>query len=115
VPHPSRTEYLAECFWPGVRDADLTTLDERANASAAEVSAGGDLVRYLGSLLMRDDEVVLCRFEGSEPAVRRVAERASIPFERILEVGHSPTTGGPMAETRRPEVNDAPQKPEDSR
>jgi len=114
VPDLSRTEYLAECFWPGVRDADLTTLDERANASAAEASAGGEAVRYLGSLLMRDDEVVLCRFEGSEPAVRRVAERASIPFERILEVGHSPTAGATQADTRHPQDHLAP-RPEDSR
>lgn len=113
--HPPRTEYLAECFWPGVRDADLTTLDERANASAAEMSADGEVVRYLGSLLMRDDEVVLCRFEGSEPAVRRVAERASIPFERILEVGHSPTKGGTTAEASPPGKHDAPPKLEDSR
>jgi hypothetical protein len=92
VRHPHRTEYLAECFWPGVSESDLLALDERASASAAELSADGEAVRYIGSLLMREDEVVLCRFEGSEPAVRRVAERAAIPFERILEAGRSPWT-----------------------
>ena len=84
------TDYVAECFWPGVGPADLTALDERATASAAEASRDGSEVRYLGSLLMRDDEVVLCRFFGVEEAVRRVAERAAIPFERILEVSGSP-------------------------
>jgi hypothetical protein len=84
------TEYLAECFWPGVQDADLSALDQRASASAAALSGGGEVVRYLGSLLMREDEVVLCRFEGSEHLVRRVAERAAIPFERIIEARHSP-------------------------
>ena len=88
--HPHSTEYLAECFWPGVRESDLIALDERAKASAAELSADGDVVRYLGSLLMREDEVVLCRFEGSECAVRRVAELAAIPFERILATDHAP-------------------------
>ena len=39
---------------------------------------------------MREDEVVLCLFEGSEGAVRRVAERAEIPFERILRTARSP-------------------------
>ncbi len=87
------TEYLAECFWPGVQPSDLISLDERAIASAAVVSADGVPVRYLGSLVMREDEVVLCRFEGPESAVRRVAERAEIPFERILEAGHSPGAG----------------------
>lgn len=84
------TQYVAECFWPGVRQADLSALDERATASAEEVTLQGERVRYLGSLLMPQDEVVLCRFEGTEPSVRLVAERAAIPFERILEVAGSP-------------------------
>jgi hypothetical protein len=87
------TEYVAECFWPGVREADLRALDARAATSAAELSGEGEDVRYLGSLLMREDEVVLCRFEGSGAAVRRAAERAAIPFERILEAAASPWSG----------------------
>ena len=27
-------EYVAECFWPGVGEAELSALDERARASA---------------------------------------------------------------------------------
>jgi len=84
------TEYVAECFWPGVRERDLGVLDERAVVSAAELSRAGEDVRYLGSLLMLEDEVVLCRFAGSQAAVRRAAERAAIPFERILEAARSP-------------------------
>jgi len=57
--------------------------------------ATGDRIRYLGSLLMRGDEVVLCCFAGSEEAVRRVAERAAIPFERILETAASPWPAEP--------------------
>jgi hypothetical protein len=83
------TEYVAECFWAGVQESDLISLDERAMASAAALSGDGLTVRYLGSLVMREDEVVLCRFEGPESAVRRVAEQAGIPFERIVEAGHS--------------------------
>jgi len=71
-------------------ESDLHDLDERAGAAAAAVAATGTPVRYLGSLLLREDEVVLCRFEGTPPAVRQAAERARIPFERILELGHSP-------------------------
>lgn len=83
-------EYLAECFWPGVADADLRALDERAEASAEISSADGRPVRYLGSLLIRKDEVVLCLFSGSLDAVREAAERARVPFERIVETGRSP-------------------------
>lgn len=83
-------EYVAECFWPGVRDRDLGVLDEHVVLATSQLSAAGEDVRYLGSLLMREDEVVLCRFAGSQTAVRRAAERAAIPFERILEADHSP-------------------------
>jgi hypothetical protein len=82
--------YVAECFWPGVRESDLHALDVRALAQAAAASRAGDDVRYLGSILLRDDEVVLCRFQGAEAAVRRAAVEAEIPFERILEATQSP-------------------------
>jgi hypothetical protein len=82
--------YVAECFWPGVRESDLHALDVRALAQAAACSRAGEDVRYLGSILLRDDEVVLCRFQGSEAAVRRAAVTAGIPFERILESAQSP-------------------------
>lgn len=78
-------EYVTECFWPGVRESDLRALDDRVHAHAA-----GEPVHYLGSLLMREDEVVLCLFEGNAEAVRRVAEQAAIPFERILTAAQSP-------------------------
>ena len=86
----STGEYVAECFWPGV-DADaVRRLDARAAMTADELTRGGTPVRYLGSLLMREDEVVLCLYEGAEPAVREAAERAEVPFERILEAARSP-------------------------
>ena len=65
--------FVAECYWPDVREEDVRTLDQRIAASLA------DDVRYLGSVLIREDEVVLCHFEGTADAIRRVAERASVP------------------------------------
>ena len=82
--------FVAECFWPGVREADLHELDVRALRRAAAMSRAGEDVRYLGSILLREDEVVLCRFEGGAAAVRRAAEEAEIPFARILEAAQSP-------------------------
>ena len=82
--------FVAECFWIGVGDDDLRLLDERVAKSAGALAAGGENVRYLGSVLMRSDEVVLCFFEGSAAGVRRAAELAEIPFERILETAGSP-------------------------
>lgn len=86
------TSFVAECFWIGVTDDDLRGLDERATASVEKLAHNGEDVRYLGSVLMRADEVVLCFFEGSAADVRRVAEDAAIPFERILETASSPWT-----------------------
>src|SRR6476660_1792759 len=82
--------YVAECFWPGVSERDLSALDERTHARVAELIQGGKDVRYLGSLLLRADEVVLCRFKGDADAVRVAAESAAIPFERLLEAAESP-------------------------
>jgi hypothetical protein len=82
--------YVAECFWPDVDPGAVRDLDARAGASAAELAAAGHTVRYLGSILMREDEVVLCLFDGTEDAVHCAAIEAGIPFERILEASGSP-------------------------
>jgi Protein of unknown function (DUF4242) len=77
------TEYLAECLWPGVTQAEMDDVDARARSSA-ELDARRD-VRYLGSILMPGDEVVFFVFTGpSAKAVRAVATGAEIPFERIV-------------------------------
>lgn len=83
--------FVAECFWPDVTEADLEKLDRRVTAEAARLGDGAQPVRYLGSILVREDEVVLCQFEGVEADVRLLAERAAIPFARILET----TSSGP--------------------
>lgn len=88
-------EFVAECLWPDVHERDLRALDDRVAEEAAHTSGS---VTYLGSLLMRQDEVVLCLFRGGPEDVRRVAKAARIPFERILETKRSPwpteMTGG---------------------
>lgn len=83
--------FVAECFWPDVHETDLEALDRRVS----DALAPGCGVRYLGSILLREDEVVLCRFEGPAETVRDVALRASVPFERILTVGQSPWPAQP--------------------
>ncbi|MGN6800206.1 MAG: hypothetical protein ACTHKS_18900 [Gaiellaceae bacterium] len=83
----SGSSFIAECFWPDVNEADLDALDRRVAQAATELSTQ---VHYLGSILLREDEVVLCQFEGAADSVRAVAERAQVPFERILHAGRSP-------------------------
>lgn len=92
--------YVAECFWAGVTEDDLRALDERVSARVADLASMGQNVRYLGSILMRTDEVVLCRFRGSEAAVQRAAERAKVPFERLVETAET-TRSAPSSATLR--------------
>jgi hypothetical protein len=95
--------FVAECFWPDVRTEDLRALDEAAGAATAALRAAGKSVRYLGSLLINEDEVVLCQFDGTSETVHAAAERAGIPFERILETHRSPwpqPSGNDPRETR---------------
>jgi len=91
----SAESFVAECFWPDVTAADLAALDRRVEQAAAAI-APRNTVRYLGSILLREDEVVLCQFEGPAGAVREIAERAQIPFERLLRT----SVATPENETR---------------
>lgn len=82
---PAVTEYLAECLWPGVTQAELDAVDVRARGTAKATVGTRDEVVYSGSVLMPEDEVVFFAFGGpSARAVRRVATSAGIPFERIV-------------------------------
>jgi len=85
----SATSFVAECFWIGVKESDLVALDRRLDDCVTGLARHGHSVRYLGSMLMREDEVVMCFFEGSAANVRRAAEMAKIPFERIVETTRS--------------------------
>jgi Nickel responsive protein SCO4226-like len=78
--------YLAECFWPGVTKAQLEELDSRVKLAATTGRDGTARVRYRGSMLMPDDEVVFCFFDGpSASAVEAAAREAGIPFARIVK------------------------------
>jgi hypothetical protein len=93
-----RTSYVAECYWSGVREEDLSALDRRVGASVGAVAGDGEPVRYLGWLLVIDDEVVLVLFDGPIGTIRRVAEHAGIPFGRILQVAHAPWPPNPRVD-----------------
>ena len=84
-----RSGYVAECFWPGVRNEDLYELGRRIEASVADAAGDGEPIRCLGLMLVIDDDVVLVLFTGPIETVHRVAERAEIPFGRILRTAHA--------------------------
>jgi hypothetical protein len=97
-----RTGYVAECFWAGVGEEDLRDLDRRIEASATAVAGDGEPVRYLGWLVVIDDEVVLVLFEGPIGKVRRVVDHAEIPVSRILQIAHAPWPPNPRTDEELP-------------
>lgn len=78
--------YLVECFWPGVSE------DRVARAVRRLSWQDDDAVTWVESILVPDDEIVLCIFEGgSVSAVRASASRAGLPAERIVSCVQVPT------------------------
>lgn len=104
VENPAR--FVAECFWPGVNERDLRALDIRVNEEVGALAAQGNTLSYLGAMLMRDDEVVLCEFEGTAAAVQTAIEHAAVPCERLVEITSSPhrtSTTDPPEQTSAPD------------
>jgi hypothetical protein len=70
--------FFVECYWPGVSEHDV--------ASAVERLPNEESVSLLESILVPDDEIVLCVFEGpSAEAVRASACSCGLPAERIVD------------------------------
>lgn len=79
---PEPQWHVAECLLPGLSRMTAEGLARRVRREIA--APPGSQVAYLGSLLIPEDEVLLCLFAGPEAEVRAVSERAGLPFERIL-------------------------------
>jgi hypothetical protein len=82
VTGPDLQWQVAECLLPGLSRATAESLGHRVRQELA--GPPGRPVSFLGSLLMPEDEVLLCLFAGTEAEVRAVSERAGLPFERII-------------------------------
>ena len=94
--------YVAECFWDGVREEDLHDVGRRIEASLVAVAGDGEPARYLGGLLVIDDEVVLARVRGPDGRGTAGGDHARLPFGRILRVAHAPwpSTETPTADEK---------------
>ena len=78
--------HAAKCYWPGVTAHEVEVATLKADHEAQRVSTTGPSVTYVGSMLFAADELVLCLFESSSPAVvKDVNERAGIPCERVMQ------------------------------
>jgi hypothetical protein len=71
--------FIVERYWPGVTVADVRL------AEAALRAADGADSRYLGSILMPGDEVVLFRFDAvSAEQVAASGARAGLRCDRVV-------------------------------
>jgi hypothetical protein len=112
---------VAECLLPGLSRATAEALGRRVRQELAGLP--GRRVTFLGSLLMPEDEVLLCVFTGPEAEVRAVSERAGLPFERIVGcvgvgcvgVGRDAAAGDERAGARPPASARTPQPPRKER
>jgi hypothetical protein len=78
--------FLVESYWPGV-SAERVAAADAETQRALEVLGGGDQARYLGSMLVPEDELLLRLFAGGQPALISEANaRAGIPVERVVKV-----------------------------
>jgi hypothetical protein len=78
--------YIVERYLPGVTVSELDEASARLTATAAELTADGIAVRYLGSTFLPEEESCFCRFESASASeVRRACEQADISFARIVE------------------------------
>ncbi len=121
VTRPEPQWHVAECLLPGLSRATAEALGRRVRRALA--GPPGSQVSFLGSLLMPQDEVLLCLFAGPEAEVRAVSERPASPSSaslpalrsaggqagprpRMSQAGRTGRTGGkgrgtcPVARTR---------------
>lgn len=70
---------MVECYWPGVDERQLR----------AAVDRTGEMTTWHVSILIPEDEIVLCVVDGASPEeIRAAALQAGLPAERIVTCIH---------------------------
>lgn len=78
------TSWLVEGYAPA--STDLAAVEERAREAAFRLTLGGTPVRYVRTILVREDETCFHMFEAaSVESVRKVAQWARLSAQRIVE------------------------------
>ena len=79
-------EFLVEFYLPRTDCKAAQAGADRACLAAEELTRRGTLVRYLSSIFLPEDETCFHLYEASSAeAIREVAQRAELSFERVLE------------------------------
>ena len=95
-------EFLLECYVRRTDGAAVERGEERARVAAEELTREGTQIRFLRSIFVPEDETsfYLCEAASVE-AVRELAKRAALPFERVLEAAASNNRGSEAAQNHR--------------
>ncbi len=81
---PPTRMFLVERYWPGIDEPGARSVASALESKALEMSAEGQVVEHVGSILMPVDQVVFTLITaGDEAAVRALNERANAPLDRI--------------------------------
>jgi hypothetical protein len=77
--------FLVERYLPGEQLGHFVGTIGRLRTESENLAASGEAIRYVGSLLIADDETCLCHFEAScRETVVQANESAQAPFARIV-------------------------------
>ena len=78
--------YMVERSLAGIAMPDLAAAQKRAIDTSQQFTAGGTPVRYIRTTFVPGTGACMCLFDANDAdAVRRVNEKAGIPFDRITE------------------------------
>jgi hypothetical protein len=79
-------EFLVEFYLSRTDREAAAAGADRARRAAEELTRRGTPVQYLSSIFVPEDETCLHLYEAlSADAIREVAQRAELSFERVLE------------------------------
>jgi muconolactone delta-isomerase len=77
--------YLVDRDLPGITAEGLALLQQAELSASQQLTAAGQLVRYLRSLFIVGEARCMCLFEAEdEAAVTALNEAARLPFTRIV-------------------------------
>jgi hypothetical protein len=88
-------EFLLEIYVPRTDGLAVERGEARARIAAEELSREGTPVRFVRSIFVPEDETCFYLCEAaSNDAVRQLAKRAGLSFDRVVESVAPATAGG---------------------
>lgn len=78
--------YVVEAYVPRSRGGEVSRTAARARRAAQDLARSGAAVRYVRTTFLPEDELCMLVLEAPSMEIARdAADRASIPYQRIVE------------------------------